>query len=429
MKLKISDNRRFLVWDDGSPFFWLGDTGWELFHRLTLDEARIYFENRARKGFTVIHAVVLAEFDGLTVPNVQGDLPLFNADPLQPNERYFSYIDQVIQLAAEYGLIIALLPTWGDKIELLAHGKGPIVFNPENARRYGEWIGRRYRNTENIIWVNGGDRSGGGANYPIWDALAHGIKSADPNHLMTYHPLGGQGGHSSSEWLHRCDWLDFNMAQSGHEQKKLPNYKIIARDYGLTPTKPCLDGEPRYEDHPVNWKPNELGWFDDSDARHAAYWALFSGAFGHSYGCQPVWQFYEPGKREPIGFARRHWREALDLPGSAQMAHLKKLMLSRPFLTRVPDDTLILESTIKSHIAATRDQAGRYAMIYLPEGGTFKIRTSFLSTASLIASWFNPRRGETNIAGTFANSGELQFETPDVDHALDWVLIIDAVGT
>src|SRR5829696_3180637 len=38
-RLKVSENRRFLVKEDGSPFFYLGDTAWELFHRLDREGA------------------------------------------------------------------------------------------------------------------------------------------------------------------------------------------------------------------------------------------------------------------------------------------------------------------------------------------------------------------------------------------------------
>ena len=46
-RLKVSDNKRFLVKEDGSPFFYLGDTAWELFHRLNREEADKYLDNRA----------------------------------------------------------------------------------------------------------------------------------------------------------------------------------------------------------------------------------------------------------------------------------------------------------------------------------------------------------------------------------------------
>ena len=273
-KLKVSENRRFLVFEDGTPFFYLGDTGWELFHRLNKDETEKYLENRRAKGFTVIQAVALAELDGLNTPNAEGNRPLTDNDPAKPNEAYFEHVDWVIRKAEEKGIFIGLLPTWGDKVDPASWGKGPKIFNKDNAFIYGQWIGSRYRNFPNIIWINGGDRDGGGSNTPVWEALAAGIKSVDKNHLMTFHPWGER---SSSEWFHNSSWLDFNMCQTGHGQRSYAIYKrIVERDYNLTPVKPCFDGEPRYEDHPVGWNPEVLGWFNDADVRQALYWNLFS---------------------------------------------------------------------------------------------------------------------------------------------------------
>ena len=422
-RLTISPDRRSLVREDGTPFFWLGDTVWELLHRGTIEEAEFYLENRRRKEFTVVQAVALAEFDGLNSPNAYGERPLIDNDPLRPNEAYFRHIDRVLELAGRKGLCVALLPTWGDKVELLAHGKGPVIFNPDNAGRYGAWIGRRYREVENLIWINGGDRSGGGHNTAVWDALGRGIKAVDPNHLMTFHPWGGGNGHSSSEWFHDRDWLDFNLAQSGHERKDLPNHEIVTRDYCLTPVKPCLDGEPRYEDHAVNWKPLEGGWFDDYDARQAAYWALFAGAFGHTYGCHPVWQMCSP-RFAPISFARRPWQEALDLPGASQMTHLRHLLESRPQLARMPDQSLVVDSrSAGDHIRATRGAA--YAFIYLPTGGTVQVRPASLPGQHVRAFWFDPRTGQARDLGRFPRQPAIEFRAPSSGRGHDWVLVLD----
>jgi len=425
-RLKVSDNRRFLVFEDGTPFFWLGDTVWEIFHRSTIEEAERYLENRRQKGFTIIQAVVLAELDGLNVPNVYGERPLFDNDPLRPNEKYFRYIDQVIDLARRKGIFVGLVPTWGDKIELLGHGVGPIVFNPEYAHAYGQWLGRRYRDVENLVWINGGDRPGGGTNYPIWDALGRGIKSVDPNHLMTFHPPGGGDGRSSSEWFHHTDWLDFNLAQSSHVRRHLPNHEIVGHDYRLTPTKPCLDGEPRYEDHGINWKPAELGWFDDGDVREAAYWALFAGAFGHTYGCHPVWQMCGP-RYEPITFARRPWQEAMDLPGAFQMTYVKKLMLSRPFLARIPDQALVAARADADApaVMTTRGEDGRYAFVYLPLGGRVTVDLERLSGSRLKTWWYDPRRGKATPAGLADRRGAREFTAPTQGRGNDWVLVLD----
>jgi hypothetical protein len=155
--LRVSADGRHLATASGRPFFWLGDTAWELFHRCTLEEAELYLENRRRKGFTVIQAVALAEFDGLHTPNPYGELPLHDDDPARPNDAYFRHVDAIIRLAADKGLYVGLLPTWGDKVAGM-WGSGPIVFDAEKAWVYGRWLAARYREQPNIIWILGGDR-------------------------------------------------------------------------------------------------------------------------------------------------------------------------------------------------------------------------------------------------------------------------------
>src|SRR3546814_573719 len=120
-QLKVSENGHFLEYQNGDPFFWLGDTAWELFHRLDRKEAALYLENRAEKGFTVIQAVVLAEFDGLHTPNAYGDTPLTEDDPTRPNEAYFKHVDYIVRKASRLGLFIGMLPTWGDKVRSEEH--------------------------------------------------------------------------------------------------------------------------------------------------------------------------------------------------------------------------------------------------------------------------------------------------------------------
>src|SRR5690606_4837880 len=124
------------------------------------------------KGFTVIQAVALAELVGLNDPNPYGEKPLIDKDLTKPNEYYWKHVDWIIKKAEEKGMYVGLLPTWGDKVDK-QWGKGPVIFNEENAFDYGKWIGNRYKNYRNIIWINGGDRLGGGMNTPIWNALAN----------------------------------------------------------------------------------------------------------------------------------------------------------------------------------------------------------------------------------------------------------------
>jgi hypothetical protein len=419
--LKISENKRFLIHADGTPFFYLGDTGWELFHRLNKEETEKYLENRRAKGFTVIQAVALAELDGLNTPNTEGNKPLIDNDPLKPNEAYFKHVDWVIRNAAEKGIFIGLLPTWGDKVDK-QWGAGPVIFNKDNAFKYGQWIGSRYKDFPNIIWINGGDRDGGGDNKPIWDAIGEGIKSVDKNHLMTFHPWGER---SSSEWFHSSSWLDLNMCQTGHGQRSYAIYKrIIIKDYDLKPVKPCFDGEPRYEDHPVGWNPTVLGWFNDEDIRQALYWNLFSGSFGHTYGCHPIWQMKTP-EREAVGLARNNWYDVLDLPGAWDLMYARRLLESRPFLSRVPDQSLIVPAYFPEtdYVVATRGDG--YAFVYFPTGWTAEIILSKIGAKSVTAYWYDPRKGESKLIDTFEGTGIRQFTPPSGGRGNDWILVID----
>lgn len=420
-KLKVSPNQRFLVFEDGTPFFYLGDTAWELFHRLSKEDAVKYLENRRSKGFTVIQAVILAELDGLNTPNVAGEKPLIDNDPTKINEAYFMHVDWVIRKAEEMGMFIGLLPTWGDKVDK-RWGVGPVIFNPENARTYGRILGERYKDFSNIIWINGGDRQGGGDNFEVWNALAKGIKSKDQNHLMTFHPWGET---SSSFWFHDSDWLDFNMMQTGHGQRSYAIYKrLLVNDYQRKPTKPTFDGEPRYEDHPHAWNPEVLGWFDDADVRQACYWNLFSGGLGHTYGCHAIWQMKTPG-RAPVGQVRHNWYDDLDLPGAWDMIHARKLIESRPFLDRKPYQEIIGNKYVPEtdYIVATRGKD--YVMVYIPTGWGAELDLNKCGWPHAKAWWYNCRTGESSEIGTF-DTNQLKTFTPETGgRGNDWVLVLD----
>ena len=435
-RLKVSDNHHFLVTESGAPFSWLGDTAWEIFHRLTREEADRYLQNRADKGFTVIQAVALAEFDGLHEPNAYGHKPLIDDDPTRPDVRdgpdndYWDHVDYIVKKANDLGLTVGFLPTWGDKWNK-GSGAGPQVFTPVNAALYGEWIGRRYKDA-GLVWILGGDRGiDNDTHREIIRAMALGLRKGDGGvHLITLHPNGGAG---SAGNFHKEPWLDFNMRQNGHDLEFTGRYDRTREDYNLAPAKPALDAEPIYEDHPVSFNAKKFGHSVAADVRRAAYWDLFGGAFGHTYGHHSVWQFFDPAKRGGVNNPLLPWTEAIDQPGAAQMQHARHLLESRPFLTRVPDDSVIVESKIPTampgagtrHFGATRDEAGSYAMVYAPVGRAFKVRMDKITGAKVKAWWFNPRDGRAAAMGEFPNTGERDFTPPNPGEALDWVLVLD----
>jgi hypothetical protein len=373
----------------------------------------------------VIQAVVLAELDGLHVPNAYGDIPLENDDPTKPREAYFQHVDFVIDKARELGLYIGLLPTWGDKVFKDTWGAGPEIFNPENARAYGKWIGNRYRNKTNIIWIIGGDRNPRNENdVAIWRAMAEGVAQGcggNDKALMTFHPQPndlGDGG--SSKWFHNDAWLDLNMFQTGHcrENNVWERLQVV---YNRTPVKPVLDGETIYEDHPVCFNARDLGTSSAYDVRKHAYFDVFAGGFGHTYGCHDIWQFYAP-HRQPVNGPHHPWYVAIDLPGASQMQHLRALIESRPMLDRIPDQSMLTETGGRNdHIQATR--GSDYIFVYSAQGNDITLKTIPISGKEFIATWYDPRTGEFKASEKFTKGKT--FKAPSRGYGQDWVLVID----
>lgn len=430
--LETTQNGHYIQYADGTPFFWLGDTAWELFHRLTLKEIEQYLDNRKSKGFNVVQAVLIAELDGMKTPNKYGQFALNDDDPDQPNDKYFQLVDTVVAIAKRKGIVMALLPTWGDKVTLKFGGKGPVIFNPANANRYGKYLGQRYKRFNNIVWVLGGDRPPRDDKddwTPVYNAMAAGLDEGAGRHTLTsFHP----GGYiwETSKMLHNDKWLDFNMLQSGHSEVDQPVWKNILRDWKLTPVKPTLDAEPCYEDHPINpwngWDPSK-GYFRDYEVRKQIYRSVFSGAFGVTYGHHAVWQFYSPSVTK-LNYADRYWYEALDRPGAFHAGYLKALILSRPPLNRVPDQSMIVSGQGTGngeYMVAFHDAAGNYAMIYLPVGKKVEISVAWTKAKKIKAWWYNPRDNKSRLIGNFANQKILTFTAPETGKGQDWVLVLD----
>ena len=441
-RIRVTENRRYLEFENGKPFLYLGDTAWELFHRLNREEATQYLTNRAQKGFTVIQAVVLAPLDGLTVPNAYGEVPLKDRNPATPNEAYFRHVDYIVDKAEDLGLVIGMLPTWGS---YWASGKS--IFTPATARQYGRFLGSRYRDKP-IIWILGGDRSvTTDDERAVLDAMAEGLGEGDGGaHLKTFHPIGP--GLSSIK-LHQAPWLDFNMSQSSHAARDHDNGLYMEHDYALTPAKPTMDGEPRYEGIPVgfyNRGASGMERFDDYDVRQAAYWSLLSGACGFTYGNNNVWQMFRPGVTGPDDLARRDlfgeagsnigantpWYEALDHPGAFQMRHVRRLFDSLPFTRLVPDQRIVLNgpTTGGAKIRAARASDGSFVLVYSPRGESVTLDKSLIKAERQREYWYDPRYGTAYAFKDQDSWGIQTFTPPTSGRGNDWILVLtDAAMT
>jgi len=435
--LRVSADGRGLEHDDGTGFLWLGDTAWELLHRLTRPEIAAYLDLRAAQGFTVVQTVCLAELDGVRVPNAEGHLPFADEDPARPVEAYWELLDWVFDQAERRGLALALLPTWGDKVN--AHwGAGPrILLDPVRADSYGRWLGARCRSRRNLVWVSGGDRSptvdGGGGDrgrldpalVAAWRALALGLRAGDGGrHLITYHTWGQD---SSGMYWHGESWLDFNSQQNGHAAH--PDlWNRIRTDRDRVPAKPVIDLEPIYEEIPIGFD-GRNGWGSAWNVRWFAWIDTLAGAAGHTYGCNGVWQMYAPG-RQPACEARLPWRDCMQLPGAWDMGHLRDLLLSRPFPSLEPCQELLVGPAHHGaeRIQAARSADGSWAVVYSAGGKGITIDPATLAGDRFRAWWFCPRSGAPTCIGEVARQASLGFTPPSEGQDQDWVLVIDDVA-
>lgn len=402
-----------MQWQDGAPFFYLADTGWTMLARLSREEVDFYLRERAAKGFNVVQTMGIMEFDGLHTPNAEGHVPLLGDDPATPTEAYWQICDYAVERAARLGMVLAIVPAWGDKW-YRRRGVGPEIFTPENAFAFGKWLGERYAK-QTVIWLLGGDREFLTENHrEITRQMARGIRSGDGGrNLISVHPASHE---SSSLHFHDEEWLDFSMWQSGHHYFDEITHKFIEWDYNRQPAKPVLDGEPCYEEHPA-WKmaTKPTPYFTDYEVRKAIYRAVFAGACGATYGANGVFQNHVEGLAPGFG-VKQEWRAALNLPGSSQMQWLRRLIESKPYFSRVSRPDLVENNTLH----ATGDAEGSFALIYLPSGGKVEVKLELLRGAAK-SEWFDPRNGETTPATPLENGA---FEAPD---DRDWVLCLDAV--
>lgn len=434
--LKISANKRYFQTKEGKPFFWLGDTGWLLFVKCLREDALLYLDTRKQQGFNVVQAMLLHDFNNTR--NVYDDWALKDFDVSKPNTTpgnsfndaqqydYWDHVDFIIDEAARRGIYMAIVPTWGSNVK-----SGKI--NEQQAEAYAKFLAKRYKNKTNIIWLNGGDINGKDG-YAVWEKIGSTIKNFDSNHLMTFHPRGRT---SSTDWFHQSLWLDFNMFQSGHKSYaqdtsskerrhfREDNWKYVEDDYAMEPVKPTLDGEPSYEGIPYGLHDTLSGYWNAADIRRYAYWNVFAGGAGFTYGHNAVMQYYVPGDTGISFFPRQHWKIGLNDEAATQMKYLKKLMESYSYFDRVPAQELIVDNGEKyERVIATKENT--YAMFYVYDGNEFKADTRRLKFVVTKGSWFNPRTGATEKIAMVKNKGVVSFDPPgEKQNGNDWILILE----
>ena len=399
--LRIGSSQRSLVDQKNTPVLIQGDAAWSLIVGLNAAEVDHYLQDRRQKGFnTLMVNLIEHKFCKHPPKNAAGDEPFSTpGDFTKPNEEYFAYADWVIRKAGENGLQVLLAPVYlgykgtdeGFYEEVLANG-------PEKCLQYGRYLGKRYKDFDNIIWLMGGDRNPGKALEGI-NLVACGIREYDKRHLFTAHVAPES---SPVEEFSTGGWVDFNVTYT----YSIVHRKLLA-DYSRTPPWPFFLIESTYEGEHNS---------TEVQIRRQAYWAVLCGGVGHIMGNRPIWLF-DAG-----------WEGALNLPGSVGLEHWGRLFRSRKWFDLVPDQEHEVvtrglgEFRGLDYLAAAQTSDGRTIIAYMPTSRIITVDMSKISGSLAKVWWFDPRTGKTNFHGEFPTTGREDFVPPGEG---DWVLVID----
>lgn len=404
--LKLAPGKRYLVDQHNKPFLIHGDSPWSLMVSLTKEEAEIYLEDRRKKGFNTILVNLLEHKFAPDAPNNRyGEGPFTKPnDYSTPNEAYFSHVDWVIRKAAERGILVLLTPSYlgfdgGDEgwyQVMRANGVAKL-------REYGRYLGKRYRNFPNLIWVNGGDY-----NPPDKDlvrAIVEGIKELDPVHLHTVHA----GVVPATDYWDGEPWLDINNIYTYQLV-----YPVALAQYNRPDKKPFFFMEGVYEGE--RSAPENV-------IRSQAYFALLSGAMGQLFGNSPLW-FFGAG-----------WKEALGSRGAQDMTQVWALFSKLPWEKLVPDQKSELitsgRGSASDYTVAALADDGSFALAYLPSSRTLTVNLFKLRGPRVRARWYDPTNGVFTGATEFPlNRRAAQAFTPPGKNSTrsdDWILLLESV--
>lgn len=427
-KLRVSENGRYLR-NGEQPFFYLGDTAWLLCPVCDEEEAKLYLTNRRDKGFNVIQTVLIHRLPEMPATNPAE----VEKDPTDP--AYWSFVDRVMDIAEELGLYMALLPAWGHVVK-------EVYISEENIDRYVTFLANRYGSRPNVIWLLGGDIRGD-QQHDLYCREGRLFKQLNPDKLVCYHPFGRT---SSSLWFHDEPWLDFNMFQSGHrrydqvtlgawDDNRLDaetyfgedNWRYVDRDYAMTPVKPTLDGEPSYEQILQGLHDLSQPYWREWDVRRYAYWSVFQGSMGHTYGDNSIQQFFHT-PTIPGSFGVRYtWQDSLHHVGSEQMGILKDLMESVDYQSGHEATALLLSPQGKKYRRISVFAGNDFLFAYTYLGEAFTLSLTPYAGRRLTVSWFNPVSGRESFLMDATGKESIAVKpvkrfTPDND----WVLVVRA---
>lgn len=423
--------RKLLVHADGTPFFWLGDTHWEFAFGESWDKSnhpgmasqfRGMVDRRVQQGFTVYQTNLRSDFGDhsrfwLTGPD----------DPCPiPNPAIFQQeIDRRMRYVAEHGLVNVLGFAWG-----FSMGTRTTVAEQETLACY---CVARYGALP-VIWSIAGEAAGYDADrrafqIDSWRKVAEATVEADRHlHPCTVHYTNER---PFADYYYGEPWFDFVLNQGGHGDYVIAEADY--RDYFATHSeKPFIEGEAFYEGC-SSLEENGSRRIDAAMLRRVAYMSLMLGGAGYTYGAQGIWDNVWDAKdldatsmgqmmRETFNRYGVTWAEGIDLPGAEQMGMMRRFFEGHRWWDLEPISAAgsVVLGRKRPLAAATQDDTCIVAYYSAQARKPLELEGR---SGVWQASWFDPRGGAVQEAGTIECEGSLVLpRRPTLD---DWVLVLE----
>ena len=408
--LMVGPTSRYLVDQNGKPFLLVGDAAWSMIAALSDSDADFYLEDRRQRGFTAVLVNLIEHAFTANPPQDFYRLSPFTGQTFTtPNETYFAHVDHILKSAAAKGIVVLLDPLYlGFSCGSQGWCAEVKLATTSQMTTWGQYLGNRYANYDNIVWVIGGDTDPTPVKLQV-QAMVDGIRSRDARHLFTAH--NARGVMAITPWI-GAGWLNVNNTYTGSI-----DYQQALTAYAISPAIPFFLIESKYE----NEGPNA------QMLRAQSYWTVLGGGFGHVFGNCPIWGF---------GFttkfcASTDWKAQLNSVGSVNMQHFQALFNSRHWHTLVSDTRhAVLTGGYGSfggsdYATAAYAADGSSIFAYLPSARTVTVDSSSLAGSAIHAWWYNPGNGVATQIGTNLAAGTQTFLPPTSG---DWVLVLDSAN-
>ena len=409
--LSVDPSHRFLTDQTGAPVYLNGDAAWSLIVQPNFNDASQYLTDRVTRGYNAVLVNLIEHHYADYAPaNIAHVAPFTGSPFTTPNEAYFAHADSIINLANQLGLVVLLAPIYlgyqcGDE-GWCAEVKSTGI---NGMKTWGQYVGNRYRNYPNIVWVIGGDTDPSPVRAKV-DSMVAALRSADviyPNRLITAHAAGGA---EVATYFPEA-WLSINNIYTWNLSEIIP---LSESAYARVPGMPFIFMEGNYEGT-ANITLQQI--------RAQAYWSFLRGAAGHIFGNNPIWYF---GSKVVSG-SNEDWMGALGSPGNLCMQYFDQLVVSKNWSRLVPDlaGTVLtsgaMSGTSQAVAAYTPDSLSIVG--YMPSRRTVTIDPSVLTGNRIHVQWYRPS------AGTYTDAGIVPKATGNYTPPAsgDWVLTLDAV--